>query len=368
MPGKIINRIKEDTLLLVAFILAAATSFIKPPSISYIDFKVLIALFNLMLVVEAFKKLKLLEAISIKILKKFKEERKVASVIIIITFLFSMLVTNDVALITFVPLTLIIAKKADINPTLIIILQTLAANIGSSLTPMGNPQNLYLYYKYSIPLKEFIHIMLPFAGAGLIFLMAMLNLLVPNKTILFNIEEIKIENKEKTIAFILLFLLAVLSILKLISYYLALGTIVAATLFLDRKLFKKVDYNLLLTFIFFFIFIGNLTHFTGIRDIFSHMLGFNKSTFISSIALSQFLSNVPCSILLSGFTHNYQELLLGVNIGGMGTIIASLASVISYKFYVNEYREHKRKYLREFSIYNFASLVIFTIPFWFLLN
>lgn len=279
-----------------------------------------------------------------------------------------MLVTNDVALITFVPLTLIIAKRAEINPTFIIILQTLAANIGSSLTPMGNPQNLYLYYKYSIDIKEFIAIMLPFAASGLVLLLAMLSILVPDRALSFNIEEVKIEDRKKAGFFIILFLLVILSILKLVNYYLALCITVLATLVLDRKLFKKVDYNLLLTFVFFFIFIGNLTHFAAVKDILGKILSFDKSTFISSIILSQFLSNVPCSILLSGFTNNYQELLLGVNIGGMGTIIASLASVISYKFYVNEYRENKHQYLRDFSLYNFASLIILALPFLLFLN
>lgn len=368
MINQFLNKTREDTILIIAFVLAFITSFIHVPKLYYIDFKVLIALFNLMIVVEAFKKLKLLEMISVKILDKFDNERKVALVMIVITFLFSMLVTNDVALITFVPLTLIISKKAGINPTIIIILQTLAANIGSSLTPMGNPQNLYLYYRYNIGLNEFIKIMLPFAAAGFIFLIIILKYLVNSRNIKFDMEKIEVTDKKKAAIFITLFVVVVLSIFNVINYYIAFLATIITSFILDKKLFKNVDYQLLLTFVFFFIFIGNLTHFEAIKDIFAQILYRDRATFIYAIVLSQFLSNVPCSILLSGFTENYRELLLGVNIGGMGTLIASLASVISYKFYINEYKEYKRKYLLEFSLYNFAALIIFTIPFLFLIK
>lgn len=368
MIKQFINKTREDTILIIAFVLAVITSFIHAPKLHYIDFKVLTALFNLMIVVEAFKKMRLLEMVSVKMLDRFSNERKVALVIIVITFLFAMLVTNDVALITFVPLTLIISKKAEINPTIIIILQTLAANIGSSLTPMGNPQNLYLYYRYNIGLNEFIKIMLPFVAAGFIFLIIALKYLVSSRNIDFDMEEVKVKDKKKAAVFITLFAVVALSIFNVINHHIAFWATVITTLILDKKLFKNVDYQLLLTFVFFFIFIGNLSHFEEVKNIFARFLYNDKATFISAIAFSQFLSNVPCAILLSGFTGNYKELLLGVNIGGMGTIIASLASVISYKFYINEYKEHKRKYLLKFSFYNFAALIIFTLPFLFLIK
>lgn len=363
MINQFINKAKEDIVLLISFILAIITSFISLPKIEYIDFKVLISLFNLMIVVEAFEKLKLLEMISIKILDRFNNERIVSLMLILITFFFSTLVTNDVALITFVPLTLIIARKSSINPLEVIIFQTLAANIGSSLTPMGNPQNLFLYSKYNINLYEFIKIMLPFVLLGLVSLI-LINFIIPNKKIDFHIEEVEIKDKKRTFIFILLFILILLSIFNYLDYKIAFTITIFITLVLDKTLFKEVDYALLLTFVFFFIFIGNLSHFEIIKNILGKVLNRPKATYISSIVLSQFISNVPCAIFLSGFTNNYKELLLGVDIGGMGTLIASLASVISYKFYTENYKAQKKIYLIRFSLYNFSALIIFGIIFW----
>lgn len=366
MINQFINKTKEDIVLSIAFILALITSFFSIPKLHYIDFKVLISLFNLMVVIEAFEKQKLLEMISIRILDRFNNERKVSLILISITFIFSMFITNDVALITFVPLSLIIAKKAKINPMEIVIFQTLAANIGSSLTPMGNPQNLFLYSKFSLTLAIFLKTMFSFVLLGFLVLI-LLNLFIPNKNINFHIEEVKIKNKKITIIFICLFVVVLLSIFNIINYNLAFLITIIITFILDKKLFKEVDYALLLTFIFFFIFIGNLSNIEVVKKFFIKLLNKPKSTFVSSIVLSQFISNVPCAILLSGFSSNYKELLLGVDIGGMGTLIASLASVISYKFYANEYKQNKNVYLKRFTIYNFSLLALFTIIFLFII-
>jgi len=364
MINQFVNKAKEDIVLLISFILALITSFISLPKIEYIDFKVLISLFNLMLIVEAFEKLKILEMISIKILDKFNNERTVSLALILITFFLSMFVTNDVALITLVPITLIISKKSNINPLEIIILQTLSANIGSSLTPMGNPQNLFLYSKFNINTIEFVKTMLPFASLGFLFL-AIINFIIPNKKINFYIQEIKIKDTKKALIFVVMFIIILLSIFNVLNYKIAFIITLILTLFLDKTLFKEVDYTLLLTFIFFFIFIGNLSHFDIIKNTISMFLNKEKLTYLSSIILSQFISNVPCAIFISGFSKNYKELLLGVNIGGMGTLIASLASVISYKFYIENYKNEKKKYLLKFSMYNFIFLFIFTVIFWF---
>lgn len=364
MVNDLKNKAKEDAVFIASFFLSLLSCFISTPKVEYIDFKVLLSLFNLMVVVEAFKELKILEMISINILDRYKTERTVSLMLILLTFCFSMLVTNDVALITFVPLSLIIAKKSNINPIEIIIFQTLAANIGSSLTPMGNPQNLFLYSKYNIDTVEFFKIMLPFVISGLIFLL-LINLIIPSKAIIFHIEEVKVKDKKRTLIFTGLFAVILLSIFNIVNYLTAFIITLLVTFIFDKTLFKRVDYILLLTFVFFFIFIGNLSHFDLIKNVVSGILNKPKSTYIASIILSQFISNVPCAIFISGFTKNYGELLLGVDIGGMGTLIASLASVISYKIYTNEYKDQKRKYLIKFTVYNFAALLLFTLLFMF---
>ncbi|MGB9813886.1 MAG: SLC13 family permease [Thermovenabulum sp.] len=362
MIKKFADKAKEDVVLLISFFLAVFTSFLSTPKIEYIDFKVLISLFNLMIVIEAFEDLKLLEMLAINILDKFNNEQRVTLALVLLTFLFSMFITNDVALITLVPLALIIAQKTKINPAEIIVFQTLAANIGSSLTPIGNPQNLFLFSKYKIGIIEFFKIMSPFVLLGLVVLY-LLVLKIPREIINFHIEQVEVKDKTKAVIFSLLFILIILSIFNVINYYIAFVITIIVTFIINKKIFIQVDYALLLTFAFFFIFIGNLSSLDSIKAYFIKLLSRPKTTFISSVILSQLISNVPCAILLSGFTKNYRELLLGVNIGGMGTLIASLASVISFKFYVNEYKGYKKDYLIKFTVYNLFLLTLFSILF-----
>ncbi|MDP4088664.1 MAG: SLC13 family permease, partial [Bacillota bacterium] len=280
----------------------------------------------------------------------------------------SMLVTNDVALITFVPLTLVISRKIDINPAYIIVLQTLAANIGSSLTPMGNPQNLFLFTFYRLSAGQFFRVMLPFVLLGALWL-AVLNLVVPRKGFELQLNNVEIKDKRKALLFAALFAVIILSIFNVISYILAFILTITAALVAERKLLVKVDFFLLATFVCFFIFIGNLSHIQLVNRYLHYLLSSGNKSFFTSITLSQFISNVPASILTAGFTSCWKEILLGVNIGGMGTLIASLASLISYKLYVNDLgAENSSKYILKFTLYNVVSLLLFTAMNFVLLN
>lgn len=364
--AQIKEKLKREVIFLVSIFLAIVTSFINKPKISYIDFKVVLSLFNLMIVIQAFKKMKILDKIAFSILTKSKQKRHLSFLLITLTFISSMFITNDVSLITFVPLTLIIAKKSDFNPVKTIIFQTLAANIGSSLTPMGNPQNLFLFNYFKSTGGHFFSIMIPFVGFGFLWLM-MLNLSIDMSNVNFTLTPIKVENKKIVVIFSMLFFLIVLSVFKIIDYkFISLITVIV-TLLLDKKLLIKVDYFLLFTFIGFFIFIGNVANLPHIRLFMKFALSSKTSTYLISIFLSQIISNVPCAILLSSFTSHFRELLLGVNIGGIGTIIGSLASLISYKIYVREYNSYEHNcssnYLKKFSMYNTISLLIFTLIF-----
>lgn len=354
------NFIKKEIVLLLSVSLAIITSFISSPKLSYIDFKVLILLFNLMVVVAAFKELKVLDSIAISLLRKCSTYTSISFALVFITFLASMIVTNDVALITFVPLSIVVAKKSDINVLKIVILQTLAANLGSSFTPMGNPQNLFIYSFYNLDPSDFFKITAPLVILSVLFLSV---IILKSKKINLDLhlEDVEIKNKKDVIFFSILFAIILLSVFHIVDYRLAFSITLLTVLILNKKLLTQIDYSLLITFIGFFIFIGNISTMDSIRSFMMGILNSPQSTFITSILSSQVISNVPATMLLSGFTSNFKELLLGVNIGGMGTLIASLASVISYKIYTNEFKDDSSTYLKQFTFYNVLGLIV-TIP------
>lgn len=358
---KIISKLKKDIVLTIALIVAIITSFVQAPNIQYIDFKVIILLFNLMVVVKAFEEIKLMDKVAITLIYRYKNLRRVSLALILITFFTSMLVTNDVALLTFVPLTIIISKKSNANFMKTIIFQTLAANIGSSFTPMGNPQNLFLFTHYHMKALDFFKVTFPLALMGILWI-TILNFTIPKDDLKFKLKFLQVKDNKRLIIYAILFFIIILSVFNVIDYKLAFIITVLCVLTFDIQLIKRVDYLLLVTFGCFFISIGNLSNMKVVHSYIQMFLSGKAYTYISSILLSQIISNVPCAILVAEFTQNWKQVLLGVNIGGMGTLIASLASVISYKLYINDVsEEEKRNYLLKFSFYNFISLFIFAI-------
>ena len=351
-----IEFVKKECVLVIAVTLAILSSFISIPKMSYIDFNVLILLFNLMVVVAAFKELKVLDSIAIGLLKKCNTYTSISLALVFITFISSMIVTNDVALITFVPLSIVIARKANINVLKIVIFQTLAANLGSSFTPMGNPQNLFIYSFYNLSPIDFFKITLPIVVLAVLFLV-LLVFKDKKMNLSLDLEDVKIDNKRDVYLFGGLFLIILLSVFHVIDYKVTFLITIVMVLILNKKLFSQVDYSLLITFIGFFIFVGNISTMDVVKNFMEGILNSPKSTFLASVLSSQVISNVPATMLLSGFTDHFKELLLGVNIGGMGTLIASLASVISYKIYASEFGNDN--YMKSFTFYNILGLIIF---------
>lgn len=351
-----IEFVKKECVLVIAVTLAILSSFISIPKLSYIDFKVLILLFNLMVVVAAFKELKVLDSIAIGLLKKCNTYTSISLALVFITFISSMIVTNDVALITFVPLSIVIARKANINVLKIVVFQTLAANLGSSFTPMGNPQNLFIYSFYNLSPIDFFKITLPIVILAVLFLV-LLVFKDKKMNLSLDLEDVKIDNKRDVYLFGGLFLIILLSVFHVIDYKVTFLITIVMVLILNKKLFSQVDYSLLITFIGFFIFVGNISTMDVVKNFMEGILNSPKSTFLASVLSSQVISNVPATMLLSGFTNHFKELLLGVNIGGMGTLIASLASVISYKIYTSEFGNDN--YMKSFTFYNILGLIIF---------
>ena len=355
--NKIIIFFKKECVLIIATLLALITSLISMPKLEYIDFKVLILLFNLMVIVAALNKFKVLDKIAITLLEKCTTSRKVNLVLVFITFFSAMFVTNDVALITFVPLTIITSKKANINALKTIVFQTLGANLGSALTPMGNPQNLFIYSFYNMNIISFLKSTFPLILIGLVFL-SILIFKEKDFKLNFDVEKIEIKDKNKIFLVVALFFLVILSVFKIIDYKITFILTIIFVVFLDKSLFKKVDYSLLLTFVAFFIFIGNISSMEEVKFFMENLFNSSKSTYFYSILSSQIISNVPATMLISNFTNYSKELLLGVNIGGMGTLIASLASLISYKLYVKEIKDENNNYIKVFTLYNLLGLIV----------
>ncbi len=346
----------------IAFVVAVITSVIVPVDrqyIGYFDFKTLTCLFCVLAVVCALKNIKFFYILADKIVRVFKNAKMCVLALVYITFIGSMLIANDMALLTFLPLGYFVLTAASKRKYMAFtfIMQNIAANLGGMLTPFGNPQNLYLYSKYNIPNLEFISIMaLPFLFSIIIITVCCL-IFVKSEPLKLK-DEAMLLNKKRTALYITLFALSIVIVFRVIPYWVGLIIIPPVLLVFDRKALKSVDYGLLFTFVFFFIFAGNMARIDIVRDLFSSLL--NKNTLLVSIASCQFISNVPSAILLSQFTENYKDLLVGVNIGGVGTLISSLASLITFREYVKHNPGKTRYYIAIFSAFNFAFLIILT--------
>ena len=351
----------KEPVLSIAAAAAAASMLLVPPNagyIDYIDVRVLCLLFCLMAVVLGFRSCGLFTALAKKLLSGCESLRKLAFLLVMLPFFSSMLVTNDVALITFVPFAILVLDLVGRRDLLIrvVTLQTVAANLGSMATPVGNPQNLFLYAAYELSAGAFFAAVLPLTAASFV-LLTLAMLWIPKGSVQVNLQEGETLRMGLPLAaYGVLFVLCLLSVFHVVPYY-VLTVIVAAAMFaLDKKLLKDVDYGLLVTFVCFFVFAGNMGELEAVRTLLTQLL--SRSALLSSALASQVISNVPAAVLLSGFTTDWKGLLLGVNVGGLGTLIASLASLISFRFYAAEKDSSAGKYLLVFTLVNVIGLVL----------
>lgn len=366
MGAKLIAFFKKETILCVAGLLAVLSMVWVPPDgeyMGYINWQVLVLLFCLMSVMGGLQALGIFKAIANTLLHWANGLRQLTLLLVMLCFFFAMVVTNDVALITFVPFTILLLQMADLTGEMIpiLVLQTIAANLGSMLTPIGNPQNLYLYTVSGMSPADFVLTMLPLTLLSLFLLVlcCMLTKDVPlSGQMLPPIQGEAFSMREKVTlsALLMLFAACLMTVFHVMPYWTVLGISLVWFVFFERDVLGKVDYSLLITFIFFFVFIGNMGRIPAMRDAIASILAGREM--IVSFLCSQIISNVPAAVLLSGFTDHWKDLLLGVNIGGLGTLIASMASLISYKFFVQANEKAKGKYLKHFTIMN----ILFAIP------
>ena len=358
----VVDFFRKNTVMTVALCAALATTAVVPVDsqyAGYFDFKTLSCLFCVLAVVCALKNVRFFYILAERIVRCCKNARLSVLALVYITFIGSMLIANDMALLTFLPLGYFVLSTTGKEKYMAVtfILQNIAANLGGMLTPFGNPQNLYLYTKFNIPAGEFMTIMAP----PFLLAIAMITLCC---LIFIKAEPMKVAQEDvslpkgRTALYLLLFALSIAIVFRGIPYQLGLVVIPAVLLVADRKALKMVDYPLLLTFVFFFVFAGNMARIDIVQQMFSALM--EKSALLVSVISCQFISNVPSSILLSQFTGNYADLLVGVNIGGVGTLIASLASLITFSQYTAHNPGKAGYYVKLFSAFNFTFLFVLT--------
>ena len=384
MKDRIKAYMKKEAVLCVAAALALITSFVVPPSaayLGYVDYRVLALLFSLMIVVAGLSGMGVFDRLLKALLNVVHSMRQLVMVLVMVCFITSMWITNDVALITFVPFAIMVLNRLGKSDRLIpvIVLQTVAANLGSMCTPIGNPQNLYLYSVSGINIAAFLKLLLPITIVSLVLLIISVLIMkneklensgsegvVNDEVVNEEVVNKRVVNKGavgeksdkgwKLVAWGGLFLLSILTVLHLVDYRITLIVVIVVAAVIDPKLFKNVDYSLLITFVAFFIFVGNMKNIEWFSSFIAGCI--NGREIMVSVIASQCISNVPAAVLLSGFTHNYEDLMLGTNIGGLGTLIASMASLISYKMYIGTPKANVKRYIVMFTLINAAFLVV----------
>ena len=355
--------VKKNPVLCIALFAAFISAVAVPPDklyIDYFDFKTLTCLFSTLAVVCALKNIYFFRIISSKIVAIFKTTRSAIIALVYITFIGSMLIANDMALITFLPLGYYVITSTDNHKYLAFtfIMQNIAANLGGMLTPFGNPQNLYMYNYFNIPNSEFMEIMLlPFLIS--VALITVCCMFVKNEPLVIGRSYEATLDTKRTAIYLVLFAISIVIVFGTIPYWIGLIIITASLLYLDRNAIKAVDYPLLFTFCAFFVFAGNVARIPAVINMVGGLV--NKYPLLFGALSCQIISNVPSAILLSHFTDNYRHLLVAVNIGGTGTLIASLASLITFRHYLKNDPKGIGTYLKKFTLYNFGFLIILLI-------
>lgn len=357
--SKVKDFMRRELTLCISFVAAVISCFFVPPDgayLGYLDLRTLALLYALMVVVAGHRHAGVFTVLAHRLCARAGSVRTMGITLVLLSFFSAMLITNDVALLTFVPFAVVVLGMAHQEKELIwvVVLQTVAANLGSVLTPVGNPQNLYLYSRYHLSMADFFSATLPLWLISLAVVLLLSLRLSRSHVEVFLGEEPELDKKSLSL-YLLLFALCLAVVLRLIGWYVMLPVLILVLLIFDRRRLKEADFMLLLTFVCFFVFAGNLARVPAVETLLSRLLLGRE--LLAGALVSQVISNVPAALLLSGFTENGRELLLGVNIGGLGTPIASLASLISLKLYSHSEHSHSGKYLGLFSLVNFALLI-----------
>lgn len=364
---RVVSFIKKETVLLAAWVLALISAFFVTPSeayLGYIDFRSLGILWSLMVIMQGLKQNGVFSLVGMRLLAKTRKVWQLSAVLIFLCFFCSMFITNDVALITFVPFAVMMLQSCKKEELMIpvIALQTVAANLGSMLTPIGNPQNLYLFGVSQMGVGEFVRFMLPYTiMSGVLLIVCICFLKGKSDPVYAAISEKELLTNErgrveKACVYTGLFVLSLFVVGRVLDYRYMVAIVFVVVFFMEKRTIFHVDYSLLLTFVGFFIFTGNMGKIQTVSNLLQQVIQGREVAL--GVLISQCISNVPATLLLSGFTEEYRKLLLGVNIGGLGTLIASMASLISYKIFANTCNKEKGRYFIHFTMINIVFLII----------
>lgn len=351
--------VRGEAVLCIAAICAIVSMIAVPPDSgygSYFDTRVLILLFCLMATVAGLKQAGLFDVLARVLLQGNRSFYQVLAALIMLPFFASMLVTNDVALLAFVPFAVLVLTYAQRESLLVwvVVFQAIAANLGGMAMPMGNPQNLFIFSSYQVALGDFIAVLLPYVGltfAGLLVAIAVLGR--GSHAVEVPLHDVFLVGSQSVLHGVL-FMMCLLAVVRVLDPLVLLGIVVAVLLLFDRRSLRSVDYGLLLTFMCFFVFAGNVGRIDVVRDVFEWLMG--QSALLTSFLASQVISNVPSAVLLSEFTTDWQGLLLGVDIGGLGTPIASLASLIALRLYVHAQPSGLLRFMKIFTLVNVVGI------------
>lgn len=349
---------KKEVFLLISAIAALISCFFVHITnyVDYIDTDLIAVMFGLMAVVSGLTENNVFYKLSELVVSKSGSSRKLAALLVLTVFFLSMLVTNDVALITFIPFTLMIYANIEQSPIYVIVLQTIAANLGSSLTPLGNPHNLYLFSLSGMSAAEFFKITIPVAAISLVILLILLFFIKDKKITLSYEYNAEIVNKKYIWLYMVLFIMCILSVFNILNSLMVFASVCVVIAIIQPHVFRRVDYSLLATFACFFIFVGNIKNIPDVTQKFNVLI--QGDEFAASIGLSQIISNISSAIMISAFSDNYKAIILGTNIGGLGTIIASLASLITYKNYMRTENAHPARFFLIFTALNLLFLIL----------
>ena len=361
--AKIKDFVKQEIVLIISFAAALVSCFFVPPDgeyPGYIDLRTLALLYCLMVVVAGWRKAGTFAYLAHSLCIKAANARVMAAILVGLSFVSSMLITNDVALLTFVPFAIVVLGMAHEEKELIrvVVLQTVAANLGSMLTPVGNPQNLYIHSFYNLTMGDFISATFPVWAASLVLIAALLLSVPANKIEVF-LGEWPLINRKSVLVYSGLFVVCLLVVIRLISWPIMVAAILIVCAIYDRRILKKADFMLLLTFVCFFIFAGNLARIEAVSRLLRSLMAGRE--YWVTLGASQIISNVPATLLLSGFTDNAKSLLLGADVGGLGTPIASLASLISLKLYSHSQKSSAGRFLLDFTVINLILLAALSV-------
>lgn len=354
----LVYKIINDRTLWVTTVLLILALFVGHVQLNDIDMQTILSLLSLMILISLYEGEGLLKYVALTIIKKYQTTRQVQLTVFLLVFFSAMFLTNDVAIITFIPIFVVIAQKIHVNAVLPIILLTVFANLGSAVTPFGNPQNIYLASHYQLQMGDFFQMSWPL---GLIsFLFVLLSSLFFRSS---NLEQLTLDlptiRPKQTKLLIAGSFVVLAGLLHLLPIMISLVVSILLTLVINKKRFLQVDYGIIILFVELFLIVGVLSRIPSVVSLFEELTTTDNGSFISGIVLSQFISNVPAAVLLSAFTSRVNAVYLGVSIGGLGTIIASLANLLAWRQYQRQIEEINYSFPIKLMVINLLLLLIF---------